>query len=93
VSTENDNVYYVLANKIAQSLQVNKASISQEWANQEKCHQTEVEIPDKYREYATLFSKEGAKRFPPECPKDLEIKLKEVAPKTINCSFMYFELF
>jgi hypothetical protein len=65
---------------------VNKVSISQEWANREKHHQTEVEIPDKYKEYVTVFSEEGAKRFPSEHPKDLEIKLKEGAPKTINCS-------
>jgi hypothetical protein len=31
-----------------------------------------------------VFSEEGAKRFPPEWPEDLEIKL-EGAPKTINC--------
>jgi hypothetical protein len=34
---------------------------------------------------ALVFSEEGAKRFPPECPEDLEIKLEEGAPKTINC--------
>jgi hypothetical protein len=28
---------------------------------------------------------ERAKRFPLECPEDLEIKLEEGAPKTINC--------
>jgi hypothetical protein len=84
ISTANDDIQYLLANKIAQSLQINKASISQEWANQEKCHQTEVEIPDKYKEYVAVFSEKGAKIFPAEHPEDLEIKL-EGAPKTINC--------
>jgi hypothetical protein len=32
-----------------------------------------------------VFSEEGARRFPPERLEDLEIKLKEGAPKTINC--------
>jgi hypothetical protein len=32
-----------------------------------------------------VFSEEGAKRFPPVQPKDMEIKLEEDAPKTINC--------
>jgi hypothetical protein len=86
VSTTNDDICYILANKIAQNMQVNKASISQEWANWEKWHQTEVEIPDKYREYAAVFSEEGVKRFPPEWPEDLEIKLNKGALKTINCS-------
>jgi hypothetical protein len=45
----------------------------------------EVEIPDKYKEYMDMFLEEGARRFPLECPEDLEIKLKEGAPKTINC--------
>jgi hypothetical protein len=85
ISTVNNNLQYLLAKNIAQNLQINKMSISQEWANQEQRHQTEVEIPDKYKEYVDIFSKEGARRFPPECPEDLEIKLKEGAPKTINC--------
>jgi hypothetical protein len=85
ISTAPDNLQYLLAKKLAQNLQINKASISQEWANQEQRHQAEVEIPDKYKEYKDIFSEEGAKRFPPECPKDLEIKLEEGAPKTINC--------
>jgi hypothetical protein len=85
ISTANDNLQYLLAKKLAQSLQINKASISQEWANQEQRHQTEVEIPDKYKEYVDVFSEEGAKRFPLECLEDLEIKLEEGAPKTINC--------
>jgi hypothetical protein len=70
---------------MAQDLQINKMSISQEWANWEQRHQVEVEIPDKYKEFEDVFSEEGAKRFPPEHPKDLEIKLEEGAPKTINC--------
>jgi hypothetical protein len=81
----NNNLQYLLAKKIVQNLQINKASISQEWANQEQRHQVEVTIPDKYKEYEDVFSEEGAKRFPPEHPEDLEIKLEEGAPKTINC--------
>jgi hypothetical protein len=74
-----------LAKKLAQNEQINKASISQEWANREKCHQAEVEILDKYKEFTSVFSEEGAKRFPLERPEDLEIKLEEGAPKMINC--------
>jgi hypothetical protein len=85
ISMANDNLQYLLAKKIAQNLQINKASISQEWANREQRHQMEVEIPDKYKEYMDVFSEEGAKRFPLECPEDLKIKLEEGAPKTINC--------
>jgi hypothetical protein len=68
ISTVHDNLQYLLAKKLVQNLQINKASISQEWANREKRHQAEVEIPDKYKEYEDVFSEEGAKRFPPECP-------------------------
>jgi hypothetical protein len=74
-----------LAKKLAQNLQINKTSISPEWANHEKCHQTEVEIPEKYKAFVSVFSEERVKRFPPEWPEDLEIKLEEGAPKTINC--------
>jgi hypothetical protein len=85
ISTANDNIQYLLAKKITQNMQINKVSISQEWANCEKCHQAEVEIPEKYKEFASVFSEEGVKRFPPERPEDLEIKLEEGALKTINC--------
>jgi hypothetical protein len=81
VSTANNNLQYLLAKKIAQNLQINKTSISQEWANREQRHQAEVAIPDKYKEYEDVFSEEGAKRFPLECPKDLEIKLGKGPPK------------
>jgi Reverse transcriptase (RNA-dependent DNA polymerase) len=86
IFTANDNIQYHLARKLAQNNQINKVSISQEWANKEKRHQEEVEIPDKYKRHAAVFSEEGAKRFPPERPEDMEIKLKEGAPKVINCS-------
>jgi hypothetical protein len=33
ISTANNNLQYLLAKKIVQSLQINKTSISQEWAN------------------------------------------------------------
>jgi hypothetical protein len=81
----NNNLQYLLAKKIAQDLQINKMSISQEWANREQRHQAEVEIPNKYKEFEDVFLEEGAKRFPPEWPEDLEIKLEKGAPKTINC--------
>jgi hypothetical protein len=86
IFTANDNVRYHLARKLAQNNQINKVSISQEWANKEKRHQEEVEIPDKYKRHAAVFSEEGAKRFPPERPEDMEIKLEQGAPKVINCS-------
>jgi hypothetical protein len=33
ISTANDDIWYLLAKKLAQDLQINKMSISQEWAN------------------------------------------------------------
>jgi Reverse transcriptase (RNA-dependent DNA polymerase) len=86
ISTANDNIQYHLACKLAQNNQINKVSISQEWANKEKRHQEEVEVPEKYKMHATVFSEEGAKCFPPKRPEDMEIKLEEGAPKVINCS-------
>jgi Reverse transcriptase (RNA-dependent DNA polymerase) len=86
ITTANDNICYHLARKLAQNNQINKVSISQEWANKEKRHQEEVEIPDKYKRHTAVFSEEGAKHFPPERPEDMEIKLEEGAPKVINCS-------
>jgi hypothetical protein len=61
IMTANDNIRYHLACKLAQNNQINKVSISQEWANKEKRHQEEVEIPDKYKRHAAVFSEEGAK--------------------------------
>ena len=47
---------------------------------------TETTIPQKYSQHAFIFSEEEAKRFPPERPRyDHWIKLKALAPDTINC--------
>src|SRR5487761_1679830 len=47
---------------------------------------TEATIPEKYKQHAFIFSEEEAKRFPPERPGyDHQIKLKPLAPDTINC--------
>src|SRR5487761_1371503 len=47
---------------------------------------TEATIPEKYKQHAFIFSEEEAKRFPPErLGYDHQIKLKPLAPDTINC--------
>jgi RNase H-like domain found in reverse transcriptase/Reverse transcriptase (RNA-dependent DNA polymerase) len=85
VATANNDYWYTLAKKLAEAVEINRASISQEWANREKCHQKEVVIPEEYWRHEVVFSEEGAKHFPPVCPEDMKIKLEADAPKTINC--------
>jgi RNase H-like domain found in reverse transcriptase/Reverse transcriptase (RNA-dependent DNA polymerase) len=85
VATANNDYWYTLAKKLTAAVEINKASISQEWANQEKHSQEEVTIPDKYKWHEAVFSEEGAKCFPPKRLKDMEIKLEVDTPKTINC--------
>jgi predicted aspartyl protease len=85
VATANNDFWYTLAKKLAKMVQINKASISQEWANWEKYHQEEVIIPEEYKWHEAVFSEKGAKCFPPIHPEDMEIKLEADAPKTINC--------
>jgi hypothetical protein len=65
VATANNDYCYTLAKKLAATVEINKASISQEWANREKCNQEEVVIPDEYKRHEAVFSEEGAKCFPP----------------------------
>jgi hypothetical protein len=85
VATANNDYRYTLAKKLAAAVEINKASISQEWANWEKRNQEEVMIPDEYKWHETVFSEEGAKHFPPMRPEDMEIKLEADTLKTINC--------
>ena len=47
---------------------------------------TKATIPNKYKQHAFIFSEKEAKHFPPERPGyDHQIKLKPLAPDTINC--------
>jgi hypothetical protein len=59
--------------------EINKASISIEWANREGRNTEDVEIPDKYKIHEKVFSEP---EFPPSQPEDLVIKLDEKAPKS-----------
>ena len=65
-------------------MEINKTSISMEWASQEKKNQGEIQIPEKYAMHTVVFSEEGVKRFPPKREEDMEIRLEEGAPKVIN---------
>jgi gag-polyprotein putative aspartyl protease len=69
-----------------------KTHFAQEWAIAEKeCKGKtpvtvkDLGIPTEYKRHATVFSEEGAKRFPPSRPEDHAIKLVPDAPGTINC--------
>jgi hypothetical protein len=66
-------------------LQMNKVSISQQWAEKEGKDQTKVEVPHQFQRHKMVFSEEAAKRFPPSQPEDHVINLREDAPQTINC--------
>jgi hypothetical protein len=64
---------------------MNKASISQQWAEREGKDQTKMEVPPQFKQHVVVFSEEAAKRFPPSRPEDHVISLREDAPATINC--------
>jgi gag-polyprotein putative aspartyl protease len=64
---------------------VSKVNMAQQWAEKANKDKEKVEIPPQYRDFADVFSKEGAKRFPPSRPEDHAIKLKPEAPDVINC--------
>jgi hypothetical protein len=66
-------------------LQMNKVSISQQWAEKEGKDQTRAEIPSQFRRHTVVFSEEAAKCFPLLRPEDHVINLREDAPTTINC--------
>jgi hypothetical protein len=51
-------------------LQMNKVSISQQWAEKEGKDQTKAEIPPQFWKHVAVFSEEAAKHFPPSCPED-----------------------
>jgi hypothetical protein len=44
-----------------------------------------VTIPEEYQRHAKVFSEEEAQRFPRSSPWDHTIKLKEGAPKALDC--------
>jgi hypothetical protein len=70
-----------------------KMHFAQDWAITERAWKgkdkevtvADQGIPDKYKRHSKVFSKEGAKRFPPARPEDHTIKLVPDAPGTINC--------
>src|SRR6201985_3738054 len=45
----------------------------------------EPTIPEEYRQYASVFSEEESKQFPPNREPNATIQLKEGAPAEINC--------
>src|SRR6202012_5613616 len=65
-----------------------KASISTRLAQDAHQYQDKVEIPKEYQKHWKVFSEEEAHRFPPSRPWDHAIKLKEGAPKAIDCKII-----
>jgi hypothetical protein len=64
ITTANNDYRYTLAKKLAEVVEINKASISQEWANHEKHHQEEVVIPEEYKQHKVVFQRKGPNTFP-----------------------------
>ena len=67
--------------------QINRVTQATEWAIQaekDKKRLSEGNIPEAYQDYADVFSKEKAKRFPPKREEDHEIKLMENVPKSFD---------
>ena len=71
-----------------QAIYIRKVSKSQEWvqnARDKKKLEGEVKLPIRYQEYAKVFNKEKAERFPPVREEDMQIEFKEGVPSVINC--------
>ena len=62
-----------------------KMSIASQLAQEAQQYTKKVEIPKEYKQHWRVFSEEEAHQFPPSRPWDHAIKLKEGAPKAINC--------
>jgi hypothetical protein len=65
-------------------LEINKMTLAMSWAIQgeaDKMRMSEKDIPKQYRDYADVFSKEKAKRFPLAREEDHQIKFTENVPK------------
>jgi hypothetical protein len=70
-----------------------KTHFAQDWAIAEHAQKGKEKavtvadqgIPNEYKRHSKVFSKEGAKQFPPTWPEDHAIKLVPDAPGTINC--------
>ena len=60
------------------------ASIASQLAQEVQQYTKKVEIPEEYKWHWRVFSEE-AHQFPPSRPWDHAIKLKDGAPKAINC--------
>ena len=59
--------------------------ITTDLAIQAKSEPSNVELPEVYKKYASVFSEEEAQRFPPSRPWDHVIDLKSGAPDAIDC--------
>jgi hypothetical protein len=58
-------------------LEINKMTLATSWAIKEegdRIHLSEKDVPEQYRDYVDVFSKEKAKQFPPKREEDHEIK-------------------
>src|SRR6266403_5476796 len=60
-------------------------SISTDLARQAEQYTAKIDVPEKYREHARVFSEEAAQRFPPKRPWDHAIDLKPDTPDVIDC--------
>jgi hypothetical protein len=64
--------------------EINKTTLATSWAIQEEADKTrlsEKDVPEQYKNYSDVFSKEKAKRFPPTREDDHQIKFTENVPK------------
>jgi hypothetical protein len=61
------------------------ANISTQLAQNVQQYVKEVPVPPEYQRHKKVFSKEESHRFPPSRPWDHVIKLKEGAPKALDC--------
>jgi hypothetical protein len=61
------------------------ANISTQLAQNVQQYVKEVPVPLEYQHHKKVFSEEESHRFPPSRPWDHAIKLKEGAPKALDC--------
>ena len=77
---------YDLTNEEEVYVQINRATIAQQWAEKSHKQRKPEEIPVEYAEYQDVFAEENAKQLPPTRGEyDHQIKFKEGAPDTIRC--------
>ncbi len=56
-----------------------------ELAIQAQQYTTKTEVPEEYKDFKKVFSKEELKHYPPKRAWDHAIEFKKDAPDTINC--------